>query len=85
MTPACLRECLAQLGWSTADLAARADVSRVTARRWLSGRQAIPNDVARVVSVLTKIAGMGLPIELPAPPPPVRKQSRFWRSVSTFW
>jgi transcriptional regulator with XRE-family HTH domain len=85
LTPAGLRECLGRLGLSTADLAVRAKVSRVTARRWLSGRQAIPDDVARFVSILTKIAGMGLPIELPAPPPPVRKQFGFWRSVLTFW
>jgi transcriptional regulator with XRE-family HTH domain len=85
MTPACLRECLAQLGWSTADLAARASVSRITVRRWLSGRQAVPKDVARRVSILTKIAGMGLPIELPAPPAPFRKQLGFWRAVSTSW
>ncbi len=85
MTPACLRECLTRLGWSTADLATRADVSPVTARRWLSGRLAIPDDVASIVRTLTKLAAMGLPIELLAPPPPVRKQSGFWRSVSTFW
>ncbi len=84
MTPACLRECLQRLGWSTADLATRASVSPVTARRWLSGRLAIPDDVARIVGTLTKLAEMGLPIELPALPP-VRRQSGFWRSVSTLW
>lgn len=56
MTPACLRECLDRLGWSTADLAIRADVSPVTARRWLSGRLAIPTDLARTVGTMAKLA-----------------------------
>ena len=56
MTPDCLRECLNVLGWSAAELATRADVSHVTARRWLNGKLAIPNHVARTVGMMAELA-----------------------------
>jgi hypothetical protein len=56
MTPACLRKCLDRLGWSSTELAARADVSSVTARRWLSGKVAIPDHLARTLGMMAELA-----------------------------
>ena len=42
MTPDRLRACLGALNWSTAALAGMAQVSPVTARRWLNGQREIP-------------------------------------------
>jgi transcriptional regulator with XRE-family HTH domain len=56
MTPTSLRECLDQLGWSTSELAARADVSPVTARRWLSGKLPIPDSVASIIGAMSALA-----------------------------
>ena len=46
MTPERLRECLGVLNWSIAALAAMAQISPVTARRWLNGQREIPSKVA---------------------------------------
>jgi hypothetical protein len=56
MTPSGLRECLDRLGWSSTELAARADVSPVTARRWLSGKLAIPDHVAHTIGTMAELA-----------------------------
>jgi transcriptional regulator with XRE-family HTH domain len=56
MIPARPRECLGALHWSTAALALRAEVSSVTARRWLNGKVSIPPDVARVVEQMAALA-----------------------------
>ena len=56
MTTTSLRECINQFGWSTTDLAERAVVSPVTARRWLSGKAPIPPDVARIVEQMAALA-----------------------------
>jgi hypothetical protein len=56
MTSDQLHECLAKLGWSTTNLAERAAVSPVTARRWLNGKVPIPNDVARIVEQMATLA-----------------------------
>jgi transcriptional regulator with XRE-family HTH domain len=53
MTPDRLRECLGALNWSTAALAAMAQVSPVTARRWLNGQREIPSKVAAGIVTLT--------------------------------
>jgi hypothetical protein len=56
MTSDRLRECLGALNWSTAALAVMAQVSPVTARRWLSGRVPIPPSVARVIEQMAALA-----------------------------
>ena len=56
MTPDRLRECLGALNWSTAALAAMAQVSSVTARRWLNGKLPIPAEVARVIEQMAALA-----------------------------
>jgi transcriptional regulator with XRE-family HTH domain len=52
MTPERLRECLAALNWSTAALAAMAQISPVTARRWLNGQREIPSKVAAAMETM---------------------------------
>lgn len=52
MTPDELRRCLNALRWGTAELAAAAKVSLVTARRWLSGQRAIPANVAETIEAM---------------------------------
>jgi transcriptional regulator with XRE-family HTH domain len=56
MAPARFRECLDQIGWSTIDLAERAAVSPVTARRWLNGKVPIPDAVAHVIEQMAALA-----------------------------
>jgi len=56
VTPERLRECLAVLNWSTAALAAMAQISPVTARRWQAGKVSIPPDVGRVVEQMAALA-----------------------------
>ena len=56
MTSNRLRECLGALNWSTAALAVMAQVTPVTARRWLSGRVPIPPGVARVIEQMAALA-----------------------------
>jgi transcriptional regulator with XRE-family HTH domain len=56
MTSTRLHECLTRLGWSTDGLAGQANVSPVTARRWLNGKVPIPPDVARVIEQMATLA-----------------------------
>jgi transcriptional regulator with XRE-family HTH domain len=56
MTSDRLRECLGALNWSTAGLAVMAQVSPVTARRWLNGKVPIPPDVAHVIEQIAALA-----------------------------
>jgi hypothetical protein len=56
MTPDRLRECLAALNWGTAALAATAQVSPVTARRWLNGQREIPSKVAAAMEATVTAA-----------------------------
>ena len=56
MTPDRLRECLGALNWSTAALAATAQVSPVTARRWLNGQRGIPSKVAAAMEAMVTAA-----------------------------
>jgi transcriptional regulator with XRE-family HTH domain len=56
MTPERLRECLGALNWSTAALAAMAQVSPVTARRWLNGRREIPITVGAAMEATVAAA-----------------------------
>ena len=56
MTPDRLRECLGALNWSTAALALRAEVSPVTARRWLNGQREIPTKVAAAMEAMAAAA-----------------------------
>jgi ribosome-binding protein aMBF1 (putative translation factor) len=56
MTPDRLRNYLDALAWSTTNLAERAAVSPVTARRWRSGRVPIPDEVARVIEQMAALA-----------------------------
>jgi len=56
MTPERLRECLAALNWSTAALAAMAQISPVTARRWLNGQREIPSKVAAAMETMVAAA-----------------------------
>jgi hypothetical protein len=56
MTPDRLRECLGALNWSTAALAVMAQVSPVTARRWLNGKVQIPPGVGRVIEQMAVLA-----------------------------
>lgn len=46
MSPDRIRECLDTLRWNTHDLAARAGVSPVSARRWIAGKSVIPANIA---------------------------------------
>lgn len=46
MTPARLRECLAAIDWTGADLARAANVDESSARHWLAGRFAVPPRIA---------------------------------------
>ena len=52
MTPERLRECLGALNWSTAAFAATAQVSPVTARRWMNGQREIPAKVAAAMEAM---------------------------------
>jgi hypothetical protein len=56
MTPDRLRECLGALNWSTAAFAATAQVSPVTARRWMNGQRQIPTRVAAAMEAMTAAA-----------------------------
>ena len=56
MTPDRLRECLGALNWSTSALAAMAQVSPVTARRWLNGQREIPTKVAAAMEAMAAAA-----------------------------
>jgi hypothetical protein len=56
MTPDRFRECLDRLGWSSTELATHADVSPVTARRWLSGKLTIPDHVAHTIGKMAELA-----------------------------
>jgi transcriptional regulator with XRE-family HTH domain len=56
MTPERLRECLAALNWSTAALAAMAQISPVTARRWLNGQREVPSKVAAAMETMVAAA-----------------------------
>jgi transcriptional regulator with XRE-family HTH domain len=56
MTPDRLRECLAALNWSTTALAATAQVSPVTARRWLNGQREIPSKVVAAMEAMVAAA-----------------------------
>jgi hypothetical protein len=56
MTAARLRECLDRLGWSTAELAASADVSPVTARRRIARIQR--QTKIRSVAVVPSYSGL---------------------------
>ena len=58
MKPDCLRECLNVLGWRTLDLAAMAKVSPVTARRWVSGKLALPVPVAELLEAMARAAAI---------------------------
>jgi len=54
VTPDRLRECLGALNWSTAALAARAQVSPVTARRWQAGKRPIPEQVGAAIEAMAR-------------------------------
>ena len=54
MTPDCLRECLGVLNWSTAALAAMAQVSPVTARRWQAGKRPVPEQVGAAIEATVR-------------------------------
>jgi hypothetical protein len=56
MTPDRLRECLGALNWSTAVLAVTAQVSSVTARRWLNRKVQIPPGVGHVIEQMAVLA-----------------------------
>jgi transcriptional regulator with XRE-family HTH domain len=56
MTPDRLRECLGALNWSTAALAAMAQVSPITARRWLNGQREIPSKVSAAMEAMVAAA-----------------------------
>jgi hypothetical protein len=56
MTPDRLRECPSALNWSTAALAATAQVLPVTARRWLNGQREIPSKVAAAMEAMVTAA-----------------------------
>lgn len=64
MTPARIRECLDALRWSTNDLADRAGVNPVSARRWVAGKTEIPASIATWLEKLA-IQAQTLP---PRPP-----------------
>ena len=54
MTPDRLRECLGALNWSTAALAAMAQVSPVTARRWQAGKRSVPEQVGTAIEAMAR-------------------------------
>ena len=54
MTPDRLRECLGALNWSTAALAAMAQVSPVTARRWQAGKRPVPKQVGSAIEAMAR-------------------------------
>ena len=54
MTPNRLRECLVRLNWSTAALAAMAQVSPVTARCWQAGKRPIPEQVGAAIEATAR-------------------------------
>ena len=56
MTPDRLRECLGALNWTTAALAVMAQVSPVTARRWLNGQREIPITVGTAMEATVAAA-----------------------------
>ena len=56
MTPDRLRAFLDTLNWHTGDLAAMAQVSPVTARRWQSGKLRIPEQVAAAIEAMANAA-----------------------------
>lgn len=56
MTSASLCACLDRLDWSNTELAFRAKVFPVIAQRWVSGKQAIPEHVARRVAAMAALA-----------------------------
>ena len=56
MTSASLCACLDRLGWSNTELAFRSQVSPVIAQRWVTGKRAIPDHVARRVAAMTALA-----------------------------
>jgi hypothetical protein len=67
MTPDRLRECLEALGWRTANLAAMASVSPVTARRWQSGKLPVPAQAGAAIEAMAKAAVL-LSAKQPAAP-----------------
>lgn len=56
MTSVSLCACLDRLGWSNTELAFRAEVFPVIAQRWVSGKQPIPDHVARRVAAMAALA-----------------------------
>ena len=67
MTPNRLRECLVRLNWSTAALAARAQVSPVTARRWQAGKRPIPEVGAAIEATARAVEQLSAKLsDLPA-------------------
>ena len=56
MTPERLRQCCGFLCWSAGALALRAEVSPVTARRWLNGQREIPITVAATMEAMVAAA-----------------------------
>ena len=54
MTSDRLRECLGVLNWGTAALAAMAQVSPVTARRWQAGKRPIPEQVGVAIEATAR-------------------------------
>ena len=54
MTPDRLRQCLGTLNWSTAALAAMAQVSPVAARRWQAGKRPIPEQVGAAIEATVR-------------------------------
>ena len=56
MTPDRLRECLSVLKWGTTALAVMAQVSPVTARRWLNGQREIPITVGAAMEAMVTAA-----------------------------
>ncbi|MBV1834972.1 helix-turn-helix domain-containing protein [Novacetimonas pomaceti] len=55
MTPTRLRECLALLRWSQRGLADVLDTHQTTVRRWATGAQPIPENVAAWLERLAKV------------------------------
>jgi hypothetical protein len=56
MMPERLRQCCDILCWSAGALALRAEVSPVTARRWLNGQREIPTKVATAIEAMVTAA-----------------------------
>ena len=54
MTPDRLRECVGALNWTTSALAAMAQVSPVTARRWQAGKRPIPGQVGAAIEATVR-------------------------------